>query len=328
MTEAECSHGNRNYPRRQVGHCRVKWSSNISESATLKMNRKPQIIRLNTGAQIAFEEYGDPNGVPVFFFHGWPSSRTMAQFTDEAANDLGLRIISPDRPGIRDSKFLPNRKLVDWPPLLSELATQLHIDRFRILAISGGAPYAYAAGWMIPEQVEAIAVVSGVPPIAELPDHVGLLKLYRTLLLLRRTHPGLLRILFQIARPFAATKIPLRMRPLLLKVLQPCDANVLRESKSFEACFESARQAWRSSAAGVMTDADIYAEPWGFRLEEVHVPVQLWHGTKDRTFSFRLAEQIAARLPNCEFRLVEGTGHYSLPIRHTREILRNLARSS
>src|SRR5207237_7197199 len=99
------------------------------------MNRMAQTIRLKTGAQIAFDEYGDPNGAPVFCCHGWPSSRTMAQLTDEAANNLGLRIISPDRPGIRDSKFLPNRKLVDWPPLLSELASQLQIKRFRILAI-------------------------------------------------------------------------------------------------------------------------------------------------------------------------------------------------
>ena len=73
-----------------------------------------------------------------------------------------------------------------------------------------------------------------------------------------------------------------------------------------------------------MADAEIYAEPWGFPLEEVRVPVRLWHGTKDRTFSFRLAEQIAARLPKCELRLVENAGHYSLPIRNAQEILADL----
>jgi pimeloyl-ACP methyl ester carboxylesterase len=290
------------------------------------VNGETQILQLETGVQIAFDEYGDPNGAPVFFCHGWPSSRTMAALTDEAAGKLGLRIISPDRPGIRDSKFHPNRTLLDWPPLLCELAAHLQIDKFKILAISGGAPYAYVAAWMIPERVEAIAVVSGAPPIAELQDRSGLLTLYNRLLALRGSRPGLLRVLFHIARPFASMKLPIRVRPLLLKVLQPCDANVLRDSKSFEACFESARQAWRSSAAGVMTDAEIYAKPWGFSLEEVHVPVQLWHGKKDRTFSFRLAEQIAKRLPNCEFHLVEGAGHYSLPIRHTHEILADLIR--
>lgn len=284
------------------------------------------IFRRENGAVVAFSEYGDPRGAPVFFCHGWPSSRTMAELTDEAARNLGLWIISPDRPGIRDSKFDPNRTLLDWPPLLRELAAHLQIDKFKILAISGGAPYAYAAAWMIPERVEAIAVVSGAPPIAELQDRSGLLTLYNRLLALRGSRPGLLRFLFHVARPFASMKVPIRVRPLLLKILQPCDANVLRDTKSFEACFESARQAWRSSAAGVMSDADIYAQPWGFSLEEVRVPVRLWHGKKDRTFSFRLAEEIATRLPNCEFHLVEGAGHYSLPIRHTHEILADLLR--
>jgi pimeloyl-ACP methyl ester carboxylesterase len=290
------------------------------------MKGERQIFRRENGAAVAFCEYGDPQGAPVFFCHGWPSSRTMAELTDEAARNLGVRIISPDRPGIRDSTLDPNRTLLEWPPLLRELAAHLQIDKFKVFAISGGAPYAYAAARMIPEQVEAIAVASGAPPIAELEDRRGLLTLYNRLLAIRGSRPGLLRVLFHIARPFASMKLPIRVRPLLLKVLQPCDANVLRDSKSFEACFESARQAWRSSATGVMIDADIYAQPWGFSLEEVLVPVRLWHGRKDRTFSFRLAEQIATRLPNCEFHLVEGAGHYSLPIRHTHEILADLVR--
>jgi pimeloyl-ACP methyl ester carboxylesterase len=290
------------------------------------MKGEGQIFRRQNGAAVAFSEYGDPQGAPIFFCHGWPSSRTMAELTDASARNLRLRIISPDRPGIRDSKFDPNRTLLDWPPLLRELAAHLRIDKFRILAISGGAPYAYAAAWMIPDRVEAIAVVSGAPPIAELEDRGGLLTLYNRLLALRQSRPGLLRALFHIARPFASLKVPIRIRPLLLRILQPCDANVLRDTQSFEACFESARQAWRSSAAGVMIDADIYARPWGFPLEEVRVPVRLWHGRKDRTFSFRLAEEIARRLPNCELHLVEGAGHYSLPIRHTHEILSDLIR--
>jgi pimeloyl-ACP methyl ester carboxylesterase len=288
------------------------------------VNGEPQILRLEGGAQMAFAEYGDPNGAPVIFCHGWPSSRTMAELTHEAARNLGVRIISPDRPGIRDSNFHPNRTLLDWPPLMHELTAHLGIDRFRVLAISGGAPYAYVTAWAMPQRVEAVAVVSGAPHIAELNDRSGLLGLYNRLLALRGSRPKLLRVLFHIARPFASMKLPIRVRPLLLKVLQPCDANVLRDSKSFEACFESARQAWRSSATGVMSDAEIYAQPWGFSLEEVRVPVRLWHGKKDRTFSFRLAQQIAARLPNCELHLVEEAGHYSLPIRHTHEILADL----
>src|SRR5438309_11853473 len=73
------------------------------------------LIRLENGGIIAFEEYGDENGLPVIFCHGWPSSRTMARLTDKAARGLGIRVISPARPGISGSTLQLNRNLLDLP---------------------------------------------------------------------------------------------------------------------------------------------------------------------------------------------------------------------
>lgn len=287
------------------------------------MKEGRQLI-LACGGSVAVSEYGDREGAPLFFCHGWPSSRTMAELTDQAARELGIRIISPDRPGIRNSSLQPERKLLDWPPLLAELADHLGIDQFRMLGISGGAPYALAAAWAMPERVRAIAAVSGAPPLAEMEDQSGLLALYRWLLFFYPRHRWLLRSSFHLARPFLSLKLPVRWRPLLLKLLQPCDAEVMRDIAAFEACFESQRQAWRASADGLMVDAEIYARPWGFPLEEVRVPVRLWHGKKDRSFHWSLAESLGKRLPHCCAKMVEGEGHYSLPIRHMHEILTDL----
>lgn len=288
------------------------------------MTTRGAVFQSSAGINIAYDEYGDPRGTPVIFCHGWPSSRSMAELTNAAGCELGVRIISPDRPGISGSTFVAGRELLDWPPIVCALASHLSLDRFRLLAISGGAPYAYATARALPDVIDAIAIVSGAPPIADRRDRSGLLRLYQWMLSLHTSRPGLLRMLFHAARPFASTRPPLRMRPLLLKMLQPCDAAVLRDSAAFEACFESARRAWRGSARGVIADAEIYAKPWGFRLDEVKVPVRLWHGRKDRTFSFQLAEEVAAELPNCELRIIDNAGHYSLPIRHIGDILRDL----
>jgi pimeloyl-ACP methyl ester carboxylesterase len=284
------------------------------------------LIELEDGAVVAFEEYGDTNGVPVMFCHGWPSSRTMAQLTDEPARELGIRIISADRPGISGSSLQPDRKLTDWPRLVQRIADHLGIHDFRMLAISGGAPYAYATAATMPERVRAIAIVGGAPPLAEISDTNGLLPLYRWMLILYRTRPRLLRVLFHLVRPVLSLRPPLRFRPLLLKMLllRPCDAESLRDAAAFEAIFESQRRAWRASADGVVADAQIYAQPWGFAIEDVRVPVRLWHGKQDRAFSVHLAEELANRLPNCHARFVDDAGHYSLPIRHMREILKDL----
>ena len=250
----------------------------------------------------------------------------MAQLTDEPARELGIRVISPDRPGISGSTLQHDRKLADWPHVLERVVDQLGIDEFRMLAVSGGAPYAYATAAALPNRVPAIAVVAGAIPMAELEDPSGLLPLYRWMLAFYRSRPQLLRNLFRMARPILALRPPVRIRPLLLKMLmlRQCDAESLRDAAAFEAIFESQRRAWRGSAEGVMADAQIYAHPWGFSLEDVQVPVRLWHGMQDRAFSTRLAEAVAKQLPNCKARFVENAGHYSLPIRHMREILSDL----
>ena len=287
---------------------------------------REHIVQLDKGAVVAFQEYGDPTGTPVIFCHGWPSSRTMAQLADEPARSLGVRIISPDRPGISGSSMQLDRKLSDWPSLVERLADDLELGEFRILAISGGAPYAYATAVAIPERVRAIAIVGGVIPFAELQDFKGLLPFYRWMLAFYRNRPQLLRQLFYVARPFLSFRAPIRLRPLFLKMLllRPCDAASLRDDAAFEAIFESQRRAWRASAEGVMIDAQIYAQPWGFDIEDVRVPMRLWHGKEDRAFAVRLAEEIANRFPNCKARFIENEGHYSLPIRHMREILQDL----
>jgi pimeloyl-ACP methyl ester carboxylesterase len=284
-----------------------------------------KVLSLTNGGKLAYVEYGSAKGVPVFFFHGWPSSRTMGELADAAARELDARIISADRPGICDSSFQPHRQLLDWPEVLRQFADHLGIDRFRILAISGGAPYAYVSGLKLPERVRAMAIVSGAVPFADLNDHRGLLPLYRWMIWFYRNQPGLLRASFRLVRPIVSWRTSLRVARSFLHTLPRPDAEALRDDAAFDICFESQRRAWRGSGAeGVMADAEIYGKAWGFRLEDVDVPVRLWHGKQDRAFSFRVAEETAKRLPDCVARFVDNEGHFSLPIRYMREILADL----
>jgi pimeloyl-ACP methyl ester carboxylesterase len=281
-----------------------------------------KMLELKAGRTLAYAEYGVATGTPLLFFHGWPSSRTMGELTDAAARELNVRVISPDRPGICDSSLQPNRTLLDWPEVIDQLANELRIDRFHILAFSGGAPYAYVTALKMAERVRAIAIVSGAVPFADLSDHSGLLPLYRWMMWFYRNQPGVLRALFCATRPIISWRIAARS---YFRTLPRPDAAVLRDDAAFNICFESQRRAWSGSGAdGVMADAEIYGRPWGFHLEEVDVPVRLWHGKQDRAFSFRVAEETAKRLPNCVARYVENEGHFSLPIRHMREILADL----
>ena len=244
----------------------------IVETQSTTATVRGAILPLAQGGHIAFDEYGDRRGVPVIFFHGWPSSRSMAELTEAAAWECGVRIISPDRPGIRDSSFQAGRRLQDWPEIMRALTAHLSLERFHLLALSGGAPYAYATALAMPEQVRALAIVSGAPPLAELKDYSGLLPTHRRLLTLYFRWPQALRALVHVARPILLLRPPLRLRPLLLRFLQPCDAAVLRERAAFEACFESAAaRVDRFGARGDYGGGDLRATV-GLRAGSNHAP--------------------------------------------------------
>lgn len=286
-----------------------------------------QFLNLANGGRIAWEESGDPNGTPVFFFHGWPASRLQGAGFSVEARELGVRIIAPDRPGIGLSTFQANRKLLDWPSVVAQMARHLGIERFRVLAISGGGPYAFASAWALPDQIEAALVASGAPPLPPEMDRAALFAVYRLLLQVYRWQPGLLRAAFWCARPFVTLRPPLWLWPLMLKLTTPADTATLSDPQVFEGSFNCYRESWRGSALGVALDGEIYAEPWGFDVREIRTPMRIWHGKDDRSFRWQLAEELAEKLPNCESRFVENEGHYSLPIRHRREILEDLLKA-
>jgi pimeloyl-ACP methyl ester carboxylesterase len=289
--------------------------------------KAPRYFSVPEGGRLAYEEYGVPDGRPVFFFHGWPASRLQGRGCAMAAAELGVRIISPDRPGIGRSTFQGRRRLLDWPPMVEALADHLGIKDFRVVGVSGGGPYAFVTGWALPDRVKAIAIVSGAPPLAAEVGRAELFAVYRWLLSLHRRRPGLARAFFQAVRPVATICPPRWLRPWLLRAVSPADADALRDPAIFDRHFEVYREAWHDSAGGVVTDAEIYAQDWGFPLEEMRIPVQLWHGQDDRNFSWKLARELAQRLPHCTAHFMENEGHYSLLLRHWPQILRTLVES-
>lgn len=72
-----------------------------------------KFIQLPGSRRLAFCEYGDQQGAPVFYFHGTPGSRLEAQLGARMARKYRIRILAPDRPGIGRSDPRPGRKLLD-----------------------------------------------------------------------------------------------------------------------------------------------------------------------------------------------------------------------
>ena len=288
------------------------------------MNPSTHLISIPGERRVAVESYGDPNGKPVFFFHGWPSSRWQGALGDASAREVGVHLLAVDRPGVGGSDVHVGRGLSDWPVLLAALADHFGAEKFAVFGVSGGGPYALASAWGLPERVTGAAVVSGAPPLGTPEDVAGLMPIYRWLLATYRRKPEVMRLLFRGARPVATIRPPRWLWRAIMQFIPECDRTALSYDQVMERAWAGYSGAWIGHPDGIFHDARIYAEPWGFDLAEIRVPVWLWHGREDRNFHWPLAERLAVRIPGCRTTMVDGEGHYSLIIRRHSEVLRDL----
>lgn len=278
-------------------------------------------LLLSTGRVLSYAEYGDSSGTPLFYFHGWPSSRIQAAPLDALARKLRLRIISPDRPGIGRSDFHSGRRLLDWPPVTQELAAALGVQRFHAMGVSGGGLYVLSLAHAMPERLLSANVISGAPSFHLISGEDALPFHYKSLLLLRRRHPAMLAHGLDIASQIAALSPDAWPYGWLLKqLLQPRDYLALVEHGRYRIIADGFRDAWNGHLDALLTDGEFYLRPMGFDPADISIPVNLWHGTADRNIPIALAQAMAAHLRHAVCRWVPGEGHFSLAMLHAPEI--------
>jgi pimeloyl-ACP methyl ester carboxylesterase len=274
-------------------------------------------IRLRDGRQLAYAQWGDPRGLPVLHFHGTPGSRLDRHHDDSLYSTLSLRYITIDRPGYGRSDPKPDLTFLDWADDVEQLADALEIERFRILAVSGGSAFAAGTCLGLAERVDRAAIVSGVGPADRPGSRKGMALSER----LTYTAPGLAGIGLSVGAKLAQRNPALATRmfghglgPDRVVLERPEAATLLRTAFT-----ESLRQ---GPGAAVHENA-LYARPWGFRPEDVTTEIQLWHGDRDRIVPLHHAEDLAYRFPNASLTVLPGAGHLVV-VAHAERILRAL----
>jgi len=271
-------------------------------------------IKLKDGRTLGYAEYGAPEGKPVFYFHGFPSSRVDWPMFDHGATavELNARIIAVDRPGTGLSDFKRGREILDWPDDVIELADALHLDRFAVLGISGGGPFAAACAFKIPERLTSTAIVCGMGP----PEAPGVKDGISWFLLGQPTEE---RRQMLIGMAQGLDQFESQMK-LAYPEGHP-DRILLDQPELVPVLIDAVREAFRSGIDGVDQDAAIYARPWRFRLQDISAEVHLWHGELDLNVPVSVGCYVADAIPKCHATFVENEGHFSLPYKYLRECL-------
>jgi pimeloyl-ACP methyl ester carboxylesterase len=266
-------------------------------------------LTLPDGRVLAYEEYGIPTGFPVLSFHGGLSSRLDAAPAHEAAVATGVRLISPDRPGMGLSSYQPGRRLVDWPADVAHLTAALGIERFAVMGWSAGGPYAaICAAWM-GGRVTAAALLSSSVPLDLYGTTRGLSVEDRALLFLTRRTPWLAATVMKVSIVNASNA---RLFRAVMRSFPPADRTVMTEWGPPDHALAFVREAMLQGTEGCVQDYRIFGDPWGFSLEEIRVPVDIWEGADDKTGPPGYRAFLKRHIPHASVTVVPGEGHLSL----------------
>jgi len=269
-------------------------------------------IRLPDGRDFAWIEIGHPDGHPVMFFHGTPSSRLALRGEATRIQACDVRLIAVDRPGYGLSTFQPRRKLVDWPDDVARLADHLGLDRLAVIGQSGGGPHANVCARFLGDRITVAGVTGGYCPL----EPGRRVEQAETMSRLSARAPWLARGIFAGVF-FARDRWPEATKRAVQRVFPPADRPILTRPDVWTDLFGRSSPAAAKAAA---QDMAILGADWGFRLEDIKVPVQVWHGTEDRNVPFSQGEYQARTIPDATLHRLLGEGHLFLHD-HLEEVL-------
>jgi len=286
------------------------------------LSRLDQQLRLPDERMLGYDEYGSSSGLPLFYFHGSPSSRVEWPLFvgDGLAQALGLRVIAPDRPGLGLSGFQDGRRIGHWSSDVLSLADRLGLQRFAILGYSGGGPYALACAQAIPERLTRVGVISGTGPF-DRPGLVdGIPQTNQKYFFLARYKPWLSRLMFR-GLGFTARFFGQKMAANAMAVLPEADCQVMALPEFASGFLRLIREALRQGPRGAQRDVALMVSPWEFRPQDITMPVRFWHGEEDVNAPPAMGRYLAAAAPDGQIQFYPGEGHLSLFVKHAEEIL-------
>jgi pimeloyl-ACP methyl ester carboxylesterase len=282
-------------------------------------------VTLSDGRVLAYAEYGDRSGRPVFYFHGFPGSRLEASLASSAAREVGARLIALDRPGYGRSAFKPGRRILDWAEDVDALADALQLGRFAALGVSGGGPYLCACALKLARRLTHAGIFCGLGPLDRAGATRGMLPLNRVALRLAAVMPATAAPLARLVSSVMMRWPDLAMSHFASR-LPDVDARFLRETPARRVFIDSYRESMRSGPRGAAWDLRLYTQPWEFRQEDVAIPVHFWHGERDTVVPPALARAQHEALRDCRARMFSDDAHFSVVFNHTRAMLEQLTR--
>jgi pimeloyl-ACP methyl ester carboxylesterase len=225
--------------------------------------------------------------------------------------ELGVRLISFDRPGYGRSERLDSRRVADVVPDVEAIADELRLDQFAVIGRSGGGPHALACAALLPERVtRAGALVSLAPRDAEGLDWFEGMADSNVLAYTTAANAPEMLTARLIATAATIRADPSSHVTALGPEMQESDRRVLADIGIRKKLVENYKEALSGSPDGWIDDVLAFCAPWGFDLTAIRVPVRLWHGEKDVFSPVAHTQWLAEQIPGALMEISPGAAHF------------------
>lgn len=251
------------------------------------------------GRTLHVYDTGAAGRLAVFWHHGTPNIGAPPEPLFAAADRLGIRWVSYDRPGYDGSSPHPGRTVASAAADVLSIADALGIDRFAVMGHSGGGPHALSCGALLPERVLGVVVGAGLAPF-----DAGGLGYFAGMA------PSNAAELRAAAEGRAALEDYLETAEFDPEMFTPADHAALSGTWSW--LLDVVGPAMQAGPDGLIDDDLAYVAPWGFDPTRVISPVLFLHGGRDRVVPCSHGEWLARRCSSAELWLRPDDGHISV----------------
>jgi pimeloyl-ACP methyl ester carboxylesterase len=262
-------------------------------------------MTLPDGRTLAYTDYGDSSGPLVIYFHGAPTSRLDLVGLDESFRELGVRVVSPDRPGYGGSTPQPGRGWNDWPHDVTALADHLGVEHFGVMGLSSGGPYVVACAALLPDRVASAGVVAGTTDMSWPDAWPGY----------EEGEAELMRVGDEVA---AVAWCEEHYGPDGSRFfdaageMAPADVALLEDEAMAAAVFATMGEAFRQGVGGFAQDITVQATPWSFDPGAITAPTRVLHGEADIFIPIAHARHTSELIPGATLVTFPDHAHLSM----------------
>ena len=283
-----------------------------------------RIVALPDGRSLEVRVAGPPDGAVVLWHHGTPGGGVPPADLVEKLAARGMRLVAPARPGYGRSTRRPRRTVADVAPDAAAVLDALGVERCFVLGESGGGPHVLACAALLPGRVIAATALAAVAPFdaegldflagmgPENIDEFGA----------AIEGPGELGAFLEHELPGLRDVTGPEVADALGGLVDEVDRASLTGAYA-DGVAADIRAGLATGFWGWLDDDIAFVSPWGFALDAIAVPVDLWQGGHDRMVPFAHGEWLAAHVRGSAVRahLLPEEGHLSLADRRIDEIL-------